>query len=50
VDRVVVGLVAVVLQLVERADAGAALIHDAALLPGHLQCLGLKVTGAASSL
>lgn len=30
-------LVAVVLQLVERADAGAALLHDAALLRGPLQ-------------
>lgn len=35
-------LVAVVLQLVERADAGAALLHDATLLQGPLQGQGLQ--------
>ena len=49
VGWVVVGLVAVVLQLVEGADAGAALIYNATLLLGHLQCQGLKVTCSRAS-
>lgn len=39
-------LVAVVLQLVEGADAGTALLHDAALLQGPLQRQGLQAACA----
>ena len=43
------GLVAVVLQLVEGANAGAALLHDAALLRGPLQGPGLQAAGTGAS-
>lgn len=39
------GLVTVVLQLVERADAGAALLHDATLLRGPLQAARAGASG-----
>lgn len=42
-------LVAIVLQLVERADAGAALLHDAALLRGPRQGQGLQATQAGAA-
>lgn len=42
-------LVAVVLQLVEGANAGAALLHDAALLRGPLQGRGLQAAGTRAS-
>lgn len=39
------GLVAVILQLVERADAGTALLHDATLLGGPLQAARARASG-----